>query len=36
MTASIQTSGFDNQKQIQMQVRGPDIATLSRLADAGR
>jgi hydrophobic/amphiphilic exporter-1 (mainly G- bacteria), HAE1 family len=33
VTASIQTSGFDNQKQIQVQVSGPDIATLGRLAD---
>ncbi|MEO8070479.1 MAG: efflux RND transporter permease subunit [Acidobacteriota bacterium] len=33
VTASIQTSGFDNQKQIQLQLRGPDIATLSALAD---
>jgi HAE1 family hydrophobic/amphiphilic exporter-1 len=32
-TASIQTSGFDNQKQIQVQLSGPDIATLGRLAD---
>jgi len=33
-TASVQTSGFDNQKQIQVQLNGPDITTLSRLADA--
>lgn len=33
VTAAIQTSGFDNQKQIQVQLRGPDIDTLSRLAD---
>ncbi|HWB15511.1 MAG TPA: efflux RND transporter permease subunit, partial [Vicinamibacterales bacterium] len=33
VTASIQTSGFDNQKQIQVQVSGPDIATLNTLAD---
>ena len=32
-TASIQTSGFDNQKQIQVQLSGPDVATLSALAD---
>jgi HAE1 family hydrophobic/amphiphilic exporter-1 len=32
-TASIQTSGFDNQKQIQVQLSGPDVATLGRLAD---
>jgi HAE1 family hydrophobic/amphiphilic exporter-1 len=31
--ASILTSGFDNQKQIQVQLSGPDVATLSRLAD---
>jgi HAE1 family hydrophobic/amphiphilic exporter-1 len=33
VTASIQTSGFDNQKQIQVQLSGPDISTLGRLAD---
>ncbi len=33
VVASIQTSGFDNQKQMQFQVRGPDIDVLSRLAD---
>jgi HAE1 family hydrophobic/amphiphilic exporter-1 len=33
VTASIQTSGFDNQKQIQVQVRGPEIEILNRLAD---
>jgi HAE1 family hydrophobic/amphiphilic exporter-1 len=32
-TASIQTSGFDNQKQIQVQLSGSDITTLGRLAD---
>jgi HAE1 family hydrophobic/amphiphilic exporter-1 len=32
-TVSIQTSGFDNQKQIQVQLSGPDVATLGRLAD---
>ncbi len=36
VTASIQTSGFDNQKQIQVQVQGPDIAILNRLADEVR
>jgi HAE1 family hydrophobic/amphiphilic exporter-1 len=33
ITASIQTSGFDNQKQIQVQVSGPEIATLNTLAN---
>jgi HAE1 family hydrophobic/amphiphilic exporter-1 len=33
VTASIQTSGFDNQKQIQVQLSGPDVETLGRLAD---
>jgi len=33
VTASIQTSGFDNQKQIQVQLSGRDTATLGRLAD---
>ncbi len=32
-TAAVQTSGFDNQKQIQVQLSGPDVATLSRIAD---
>jgi HAE1 family hydrophobic/amphiphilic exporter-1 len=32
-TASIQTSGFDNQKQIQVQIRGPETDVLTRLAD---
>ena len=32
-TVSIQTSGFDNQKQIQVQLSGPDVTTLGRLAD---
>ncbi len=36
VTASIQTSGFDNQKQIQVQVQGPDITVLNRLADEVR
>ena len=33
VTASIQTSGFDNQKQIQVQLRGPDSGVLNKLAD---
>jgi len=33
VTAAISTSGFDNQKQIQVQVRGPDIQELGRLSD---
>ena len=33
VTASVQTSGFDNQKQIQVQLSGPDVATLGALAD---
>jgi HAE1 family hydrophobic/amphiphilic exporter-1 len=32
-TASIQTSGFDNQKQIQVQIRGPENEVLTGLAD---
>jgi HAE1 family hydrophobic/amphiphilic exporter-1 len=36
VTASVQTSGFDNQKQIQVQLRGPDIAVLSQLADTAQ
>ena len=32
-TAAIQTSGLDNQKQIQIQISGPDIGVLNRLAD---
>jgi HAE1 family hydrophobic/amphiphilic exporter-1 len=32
-TASIQTSGFDDQKQIQVQIRGPHHEVLTRLAD---
>jgi hydrophobic/amphiphilic exporter-1 (mainly G- bacteria), HAE1 family len=32
-TASIQTSGFDNQKQIQVQLSGPDSAILGALAE---
>ncbi|ODS52177.1 MAG: acriflavin resistance protein [Acidobacteria bacterium SCN 69-37] len=31
-TASIMTSGFDNQKQIQVQLSGPDVAVLGDLA----
>jgi len=33
VTASLSTGGFGPQKQIQIQLRGPDIATLNRLAD---
>jgi HAE1 family hydrophobic/amphiphilic exporter-1 len=33
VTAAIQTSGFDNQKQIQVQLSGPDVAVLGSLAD---
>jgi len=33
VTPSVHTSGFDNQKQIQVQVRGPEAAELSRIAD---
>jgi HAE1 family hydrophobic/amphiphilic exporter-1 len=32
-TAAIQTSGLDNQKQIQIQISGPDVAVLNSLAD---
>jgi hydrophobic/amphiphilic exporter-1 (mainly G- bacteria), HAE1 family len=32
-TESIQTNGFDNQKQIQVQLSGTDTAVLTRLAD---
>jgi len=32
-TASIQTSGLDNQKQIQVQIRGPENEVLTRIAD---
>jgi HAE1 family hydrophobic/amphiphilic exporter-1 len=32
-TASIQTSGLDNQKQIQVQIRGPENDVLTRIAD---
>ena len=32
MSASIMTSGFDNQKQIQVQLSGPDVDTLGQLA----
>ena len=34
VTASISTGSFDNAKQIQLQLRGPDTAELTRLADA--
>ena len=34
VTASISTGGFDNAKQIQLQLRGPDTRELSKLADA--
>jgi HAE1 family hydrophobic/amphiphilic exporter-1 len=34
VTASISTGSFDNQKQIQLQLRGPDTQELTRLADA--
>jgi HAE1 family hydrophobic/amphiphilic exporter-1 len=34
VTASISTGSFDNQKQIQLQIRGPDAAELNRLAEA--
>ena len=33
VTASISTGGFDNQKQIQLQLRGPDTRELSTLAE---
>jgi len=33
VTGSISTSSFDNQKQIQIQVKGPDIVELGRLAN---
>jgi hydrophobic/amphiphilic exporter-1 (mainly G- bacteria), HAE1 family len=33
VTASLSTGGFGPQKEIQVQLRGPDIATLNRLAD---
>jgi len=33
VVASVSTSGFDNQKQIQIQVKGPDIVELGRLAN---
>jgi HAE1 family hydrophobic/amphiphilic exporter-1 len=32
-TASLSTGGFGDEKQIQIQLRGPDIAVLNRLAD---
>jgi HAE1 family hydrophobic/amphiphilic exporter-1 len=32
-TASIQTAGLDNQKQIQVQIRGPENDVLTRIAD---
>ena len=34
VTASISSGSFDNQKQIQLQLRGPDTQELSRLAEA--
>ena len=34
VTASISSGGFDNMKQIQLQLRGPDTTELSRLAEA--
>jgi HAE1 family hydrophobic/amphiphilic exporter-1 len=34
VTASISTGGFDNAKQIQLQLRGPDTAELTRLSEA--
>jgi len=34
VTASISTGGFNNQKQIQLQLRGPDKDELSKLAEA--
>ena len=33
VTASISSGRFDNQKQIQVQVRGPDMTELGRIAD---
>ena len=33
VTASLATGGFGAQKQIQLELRGPDIGTLNRLAD---
>jgi HAE1 family hydrophobic/amphiphilic exporter-1 len=33
VTSSLATGSFGNQKQIQVQLRGPDIATLNRLAE---
>ena len=33
VAASISTGGFDNRKQIQLQLRGPDTRELSRLAE---
>jgi HAE1 family hydrophobic/amphiphilic exporter-1 len=33
VTSSLATGNFGNQKQIQVQLRGPDIATLNRLAE---
>jgi HAE1 family hydrophobic/amphiphilic exporter-1 len=32
-TAAIQSSGLDNQKQIQIQISGPDVSVLNGLAD---
>src|SRR5688572_15073535 len=34
VTASISTGSFDNQKQIQLQLKGPDTRELSKLAAA--
>jgi HAE1 family hydrophobic/amphiphilic exporter-1 len=33
LTAAITTSGFGDQKQIQLQLQGPDIGTLTNMAD---
>jgi HAE1 family hydrophobic/amphiphilic exporter-1 len=33
VTAAVQTSGLDNQKQIQIQISGPDVSVLNTLAD---
>lgn len=33
VSASVVTSGFDNQKQIQIEISGPDVDTLSALAN---
>jgi HAE1 family hydrophobic/amphiphilic exporter-1 len=34
VTASISSGSFDNQKQIQLQIRGPDATALTRLAES--